>query len=322
MTHLQVLLDAAGSKGCKVLGQLPDPSKKDGTTNFECRNVGTRECLVCKGELHQNNNASLNVDRDSNVCYWCLAPDCHKRGPVHIGRLVQGPEDALPSTYALGRVATPFRTKLDAASTVLVEADHGATFEMEVDHKATTAEEEADHEASAEMERGHEATTEEEAGHEATSAMEVDYEATTAEAVTDHEATSAMEVDYEATTAEVEMEHETTSTTDADHEAAASSEVEKSDDGDEAQQQSWPVSFPDEGVSSPALQNLQSSSSPSTEPAQLHNYLEAVICELALMGPTANRDHMHNILSWAAEAAGGGQSEEGMAALRAAALEW
>jgi hypothetical protein len=261
--ELQVMLDAAGSEGCVVLGQLPDPSKKDGTTNFECRNVGKRKCLVCEGEMHEKNNASLNVDRATNVRYWCFAPDCHKRGPVHIGSLVQGLGGALPSAYASGSVATPFRAKLDldAAPNVAVEAGHGATSKMEVDHKATTAEEEADHEAP-----------------------------------------SAMEIDYEA---------------------ASSLKAEESGDGnDEAQQQQLSPPFANQDVSSPASQKPRASSNPCKEPAPRHNYLEAVIREFALMGPIANRDDMYNILSWAAEAAGGLQSEKGMAALRAAALEW
>ena len=182
--ELQVMLDAAGSEGCKVLGQLPDPSKKDGTTNFECRNLGKRKCLVCEGELHEKTNASLNVDRDGNVRYWCFAEDCHKRGPVLIRHLAQGLGGALPSAYASGSVATPFRAKLDldAAPNVALEADHGATSKMEVDRGATS---------KMEVDSG------------ATSKMEVDHKATTAEEEADHEAPSAMEIDYEAASSSV-----------------------------------------------------------------------------------------------------------------------
>jgi P4 family phage/plasmid primase-like protien len=98
--QLQALLDAAGNKGCQAkndAGSLLD----NGVLSFSCQNVGTRECLACKGVAHKSNNASLHVHQDSlRVYYKCLAPKCAKQAKIYIGVLKLEPDGALSATSA------------------------------------------------------------------------------------------------------------------------------------------------------------------------------------------------------------------------------
>ena len=198
--QLQGLLDAGGSKGCTVLDKPPVPGKNDGTPNFQCENVEKRrECLVCVGEVHKDNNAFLNIRSDGRVHYWCHAPSCNREGPKYIGDLKPNMKDTASTASASG----------------------GATDDMELD---------------------------------------------------------------------VEVEP-------------------------------LPLSVIDDELSDAASQSQSSSCGSSTDPAfcSLHG---AVVRELAWMGPAENEAEVREILACAAEAAGGGHSEECVLALQAAASEW
>ena len=98
--QLQALLDAAGSRGCQVK-QGAYSTLENGWLSFSCENVGARECLICEGETHVSNNASLHVGPDGQrVHYKCLAPDCLEQGYRYIGDLKLEPDDALSATSA------------------------------------------------------------------------------------------------------------------------------------------------------------------------------------------------------------------------------
>ncbi len=104
--QLQALMDAAGSKGCRVLDKPPIPGKNDGTPNFQCENVEKRrECLVCQGEVHKDNNAFLNVRSDGRVHYWCHAPSCNREGSKYIGDLKPSIEGTVSSSPPPGAAA-------------------------------------------------------------------------------------------------------------------------------------------------------------------------------------------------------------------------
>ena len=71
------MLDAAGSEGCNVKGQM---IVRDNDHVISCENDGVRKCLhgseSGRDTTHTSNNAYLLVNRRGDVTYRCHAAEC------------------------------------------------------------------------------------------------------------------------------------------------------------------------------------------------------------------------------------------------------
>jgi len=76
MEVFQTMLDAAGSEGCNVTGQM---IVRDNDRVISCKNDGVRKCLHGRDTTHTSNNAYLLVDRQGDVTYKCHAAECKQK---------------------------------------------------------------------------------------------------------------------------------------------------------------------------------------------------------------------------------------------------
>jgi len=118
---LQKMIEAAGSKGCKVTGQM---MLKGATCVVRCRNNGTRKCLHDMNTTHTSNHAYLVIDQNGAVNYRCHASECKGKN-YQVARLPEDYRQLMEQTSQsmMCRGAECKRTKYNLDSIVPDEPD-------------------------------------------------------------------------------------------------------------------------------------------------------------------------------------------------------